>query len=118
MPLISLTVTPASLSSFSSSVSCLFFEPNNEPVPNSSDDLEVDLGFSGAIILFVLMVVSDFDLLVEAPKKLFNPDFLGVAIVVVVELVVVDEYEVVITGSDGTREGVVAIDAFPEDKEL
>ena len=36
----------------------------------------------------------------------------------VVELVVVDEDDVVIIGSDGMREGVVAIDAFPEDKEL
>lgn len=123
MPLISLIVTPASFSSFSSSVSVFFFEPNNEPVPNSRDDLEVGLGFSGVMILFVLLilVVSDFDLLVEAPKKLFKPDFLGAAtaaVVVVVELVVVVEDEVVIIGSDGTREGVVAIEAFPEDKEL
>lgn len=121
MPLISLTVTPASLSSFSSSVSGFFFEPNKEPVPNSRDDLEVGLGFSGVMILFVellllLMVVSDFDLLAEAPKKLFKPDFLGVAMVAVVVVEVEDE--VVIIGSDGTREGVVAIEAFPEDKEL
>jgi hypothetical protein len=112
--LISFTVTPASLSSLSSSVSGFFFAPNNEPVLNNKDDLEVGLGFSADIILALLIVVSDFDLLAGALKNVFNPDFLGA--VVAVE-VVVEEDEIVIIGSDAVV-GVVAIEAFPEDKEL
>lgn len=120
--LISLTVTPASLSSRSSSVPVIsfFLEPNSVPVPNSSDvleEVEVAFGLSeqdvavGAVV--VVMVVSDLD---RFPlKKVFNPDFLGVA--TSVAIVEEDEVDIVVMESE-TAVGVVAIEAFPEDKEL
>lgn len=105
-------MTPASFSSFSSSVSGRFLPPNIDEVLNKSEDRDVDLGLCamGAVDT----VVSDLDLL-AAPKKVLSVDLLLAGFEVeVVEID--DDDDVNISGSTGF--GVVAIDAFPEDKEL
>lgn len=73
MLLISLTVTPASLSSRSSSVSDRFLPPNMDEELNRSEDRDIDLGLSTAGDVDI--VVSDLDLL-AVPKKLFSVDLL------------------------------------------
>lgn len=99
--LISFISTPASLNSFSSSVST-FFLPNSELL-NKVEDRELGL------VRFSETVDSDLD---PPPNKLFNVDRLfGVDGTVPVE---VDEERVVKLGS----EAILVMDALPEDKEL
>lgn len=99
--LISFISTPASLNSFSSSVST-FFLPNSELL-NKVEDRELGL------VRFSETVDSDLD---PPPNKLFNVDRLfGVDGAVPVE---VDEERVVKLGS----EAILVMDALPEDKEL